>query len=173
MRYLILFGVTIVNLIFMGAVFPNINIAGIAPDFIICTIVSIAIIEKNMTGAVLGLICGLTLDLLFSGAFGFFSIPYLATGAIIYYVCTKITYIDNYIVPFSLAVGAYLIKELLFGLLVYMMGINYSLSHIFIRYILPEAFLTGSFMFLIHFIFKRIYRSSRLKSKKPETLSRL
>lgn len=166
MRYLVLFIITIVNLIFVGAFFPNINVAGIAPDVIICSIASIAIIEKSMMGAVIGLICGLTLDVLFSGAIGFYAIPYFATGAILYFVCSKVNYFDNYILPFFIAVGAYFIKELLFALLVYMMGMSYSFSHMLIRYILPETLITGVFMLLIHFIFIRIYRSSSMKLKR-------
>ncbi len=168
MRYLVLFIVTIVNLIFTGAIFPNLNIAGIAPDLIICSIASITILEKNMTGAAIGLICGLTLDLLFSGAIGFYAIPYLATGAILYFVCAKMTYIDNYVLPFFFAIGAYFVKELIFALLVYMMGISYSFSHMLIRYILPETLITGIFMLLIHFIFIRLYRSSSMKLKNAE-----
>lgn len=168
MRYLVLFFITVVNLIFVGAVFPNINIAGIAPDVIICSMASITILEKNMTGAAIGLVCGLTLDLLFSGAIGFYAIPYLTTGAILYFVCSKMNYLDNYLIPFFIAVGAYFIKELLFALLVYMMGISYSFSHMLIRYILPETLITGIFMLLIHFIFIRLYRSTSMKLKVSE-----
>lgn len=173
MRFFILLCVTIVNLIFTGAIFPNINISGIAPDIIICTMASMAVMEKSLVGAGIGLVCGLALDCFFSGAIGFFAIPYLVTGVIIYFVCTKIKYLDGYILPFLIAIGAYMIKECVSALIVYMLDISYSFSYMFIRYMVPEALLTGVFILLIHFIFTKIYHSSTMQQNNYEDFKKL
>lgn len=173
MRYLILFAIIVVNLIFTGAVFPNINILAIAPDIIICTISSIAILEKRMTGAVIGLFCGLMLDIMFTGAIGFYAIPYFATGAASYFVSIRLSYIDRYIVPCCFAAAAYVFKELISALLTYMLGINFLFWHKFFRYILPEALFTGAFMLLVYYIFRRLYRSVSIRPKNLEDLRRL
>lgn len=173
MRYLILAAVAAVNLIFTGTVFPNLNIAGLAPDLIVCTMVSIVILEQSMTGALLGLFCGLILDMMFLGVIGPFSLPFFVTGAVLYFTVSKFQYIDNYLVPVCFAAGAYLIKELLTALIVYMLGISFSLPHMLVRYILPEALITSVFMLLVHAIFRRLYRTSSLKPRHSEDLKRL
>lgn len=173
MRLIVLAAIAVVNLIFTGAVFPNINIAGLAPDIIICSMASIAILEKRMTGAVIGVICGLILDLLFSGTIGFFAIPYLIVGAALYAIVRRISYIDRFFLPMGIAAGAYLIKELLSALLSYMLGYEFSLIRMVVRYILPELLLTGIFMLLIHLLLTRIYRSSSVRPSNPEEFKHL
>ncbi len=173
MRYLILFGIIIINVIFTGAVFTNINVLDIAPDIIICTISSIAILEKRMAGAVIGLFCGLLLDILFTGAIGFYAIPYFATGAAAYFVSIRLSYIDRYIVPCCFAAAALLLKEFFSAILTYMLGINFSFWHKLIRYMLPEALFTGVFMLLIYFLFRRLYRLVAIRPKNLEDLKRL
>lgn len=168
MRYLVLFVVAIVNLIFTGAVFTNINIAELAPDIIICTITSIAILEKSMIGAIMGLSCGLVLDLLFSPAMGIYAIPLFITGAILYFVLNNMNYIDRFLLPFFFAIGAYLIKELISALIANMMAYSFSFWQMLVRFILPEALMTGIFMLLVHTIMRRIYQSPSMKLKNPQ-----
>lgn len=173
MRYLILFAVAVINIIFTGAVFPNINISGIAPDIIICTISAIVIIEKRMTGAVMGLFCGLMLDIIFTGIIGFYSIPYFATGAAAFFVSARLSYIDRYVVPCCFAAAALLLKELISAILSYMLGSHFLFWHKFVRYMLPEALFTGIFMLLIYYLFRRLYRSVSVRPKNLEDLKRL
>jgi len=173
MRYIVLAAVVVINLIFTGAVFPVINIAGLAPDIIVCTMVSVAILEKRMTGAVIGLICGLTLDLLFSGAIGFYALPYLITGAILYAVVRAFPAIDRFFLPMAIAGGAYLLREMLSALFTYMLGSTFSLGHMLIRYILPEMLITAVFMLPIHLLLSRIYRSPSVRPQNPEEFKRL
>jgi rod shape-determining protein MreD len=173
MRYLFLALTVIVNLIFTGAVFPNINILGIAPDIIICTMASMAALEKSITGAAIGLICGLALDIMFTGAIGFFTLPYFVAGMCLYFVSNRIRYIDPVLLPAAFALGAYLIKEFLTALLAYILGLDVSLGHRFLRYMLPEMLATGIFMLLIHLIMKRLYRSNSIRPKGMEDLKKL
>ena len=173
MRTLVFSAASFIGLIFTGAIFPNINIAGLAPDIILCIIASIVILEKSMAGAVIGLVCGLILDLFFTGAIGFISIPYFLTGAVLYFVCSNIHYIDRYLLPVILTSCAYLFKEFTFALLAYMMDAGFSFGHMLIRYILPEAVMTGTFMLLIHYFFIRIYRTGAMKTKNAKDFKRL
>jgi len=173
MRYLTLAAAAAISLIFTGAVFPNINIYGVAPDVIICTAVSIAILEKSMTGAGLALVCGLFLDVLFSGAIGLYSIPYLVAGAVVYFVMQYVNYLDKYLLPALFAIGAYIVKELATALVVYMIGDSFAFGHMLVRFILPSALSTGLLMLLIHLIFRRIYRSPSMKARRGEDFKRL
>ncbi len=173
MRYIMLAAVAAVNLILYGGVFVNLNIAGIAPDILICSMVSIALVEKNMTGAIIGGICGIVLDIMFTGMIGSYAIPLFITGAILYFASSQMRYVDNFLVPFLLAMGAYFIKELISALVVYMLGYSFSLPFMLVRYILPETLVTGVFMLLVHIIFRRIYRSPTMRPKYIDDIKKL
>lgn len=165
MRYVFFLVVTIINLILTGAVFPNINIAGIYPDVIMCSIVSIAMLERSMAGAMVGLASGLVLDLFFSGTIGLYALPYFIIGAGMYFAASRIKYIDRFLLPLGFVVGGYFLKEFIMATLVYMLGVKFTLSNMFLRIMLPQAVATGLFMILVHFVFSRIYRSPSMKIK--------
>lgn len=172
MRYIIFAAVAAVNLIFANAVFPNINIAGVAPDIIICSAVSIVLLDNSMAGAWIGLICGLGLDL-YTGTIGFYALSYFLAAAFSFFVRRNIYYIDKVILPFSFAVGAYFVKETTAALLAYILDKEFSLASMFIRYILPEAAFTGVFMFLVYFVMRRVYRIRSVKRKDSEELKKI
>lgn len=172
MRYLILLGISFVDLIFANTIFPNINIAGVAPDIIICTMVSIIILENSMMGAWVGLFCGLAIDL-FAGVIGFYSLPYFLTGAFVYFIRNNVHYFDRFLMPVSFAAGACIFKELLISILAYMLNKQFSLSHMFFRYFLPEAALTAAFMLLIHFLLTKLYKLNYLKKKSDRDFKHL
>ncbi len=173
MRLIMLFASVVINLILTGTVFVNLNIAGIAPDLLICTMVSIALLEKSMMGAVVGGICGLAFDIMFTGIIGSYTIPLFLTGALLYFTSTQIRYMDNYLIPFIFAVSAYFIKELFSALVVYMLGYSFSLPYMLIRYILPETLVTGIFMLVVHTIFRRIYSSPAMRPKYIDDIKKL
>ena len=173
MRYVFFAAVALVNLIFTGTVFPNINIAGIYPDIIMCTIVSISLIEKSMAGAMVGLACGLVLDLLFSGTIGLYALPYFVAGAVVFFISKKLRYMDRFLIPISFVLGGYFLKEIISTLLVYMLGVEFSFSHMFVRFMLPQAFETAILMILIHLLFIKFYRSSSMKIKSNDEFKHL
>ncbi len=173
MRYIMFAAIAVANLIFTGAVFPNINAAGLSPDIIICSMASIVILEKRMSGAVIGLFCGLLLDMLFSGVIGFYTLPYLITGAVLYAVVKRISYIDRFFMPMLIASGAYIFKQALSALITYMLGSEFSIWNMLLRYILPEMLFTGMFMLLYHLLLGRIYRNPSVHPVNPEEFKRL
>lgn len=173
MRLIMLFAAVVINLILSGTVFVNLNIAGLAPDILICTMASIVLLEKSMMGAIIGGICGIAMDIMFTGIIGSYSIPLFLTGAFLYFISNQIRYMDNYLVPFLMAAGAYFIKELITALIVYMLGYSFSLPFMFARYILPETLLTALFMLIVHMIFRRIYRSPTMRPKYIDDIKKL
>lgn len=173
MRYLIFLAIAAVNLIFTATVFPNLNFSGLAPDIVVCTMVSMVILEKRFSGAIFGLACGLALDIMFTGAIGFYGLPYFVTGALSYIVSVRLRYVDKHLVPGCFAFGAFIFKELISALLAYMMSFHFSLWHMVSRYILPEAMLTGILMLLIHLIMRRFYRSVAVRPSSMADLKRV
>lgn len=173
MRFLVFFAAVVINLILTGTVFVNLNIADIAPDLIICTMVSIALLEKSMMGAVVGGICGIVLDIMFTGIIGSYALPWFLMGALLYFASNQVRYIDNYLVPFIFALGAGFVKELINALIAYMLGYSFSLPYMLARYSLPETLVTGIFMLLVHIIFRRVYRSPAMRPKFSDDIKKL
>lgn len=173
MRYVFFAVVTLISLIFTGTVFPNLNIAGIYPDIIMCSIVSITLLEKTMAGAMVGLVCGLVLDLFFSGIIGLYALPYFVVGAIMYFVSKNLKYLDKFLLPVSFVLGAYFVKEIISSLLVYMLGVQFTFVNMFLIRMLPQGIATALLMLLVHYIFSRIYRASSMKLKNSEDFKHL
>ena len=173
MRYIMLLAVAVVNLILTGTVFVNLNIAGIAPDILICSMVAIAVMEKNMTAAIIGGACGIVLDIMFIGIIGSYAIPLFVTGAVLYFASRHVRFTDGVLIPFLFALGAYFIKEMVSALIVYMLGYGFSLPFMMVRYILPNMIATGVFMFIVHAIFKRIYRVPAMRPKFIDDIKKL
>lgn len=172
MRHLILTGIATVSIIFTSAVFPHISIADTAPDIIVCTVVSLAILDGSMAGAYIGLACGLFLDL-FSGVIGYHAIPYFLTGSAMFFIRKNIYYVDKFILPFFLAAGAFFIKEIVAAVIAYMLDKQFSFIDMFIRYMLPGAAMTGVLMFPLHMIMRKIYSYKGIKKKDSGDFKRL
>jgi rod shape-determining protein MreD len=172
MRYLIFLAISVINLLFANAIFPNINIAGVAPDIIVCTMVSIIILENSMAGAWLGLFCGLVMDL-FTGIIGFYTLPYFLTGAAVYFTRKMVNYYDRFFLPAAFAAGAYLIKTGMNALLAYMLNMQFTFSNMLLRYFLPEAAATAALMFLVHMILRKLYSLNYLKRKSGQDFRKL
>lgn len=172
MRYLILLAITFVNLIFENTVFPNINIAGAYPDIVICTIASLAILDENMAGAWIGLVCGLGMDL-FVGVIGFNALPYFITGVAAFYAKKNIRYIDKVFLPLAFAAGAYFLRQVMSAIFAYMIDKQFSLGELFVRYMLPQALLTVVLMLLVHYIMRLLYRTRLMKMKSARDFKRL
>ncbi len=173
MRIIMLACVAVINLILTGTVFVNINIAGISPDILICSMAAIALFEKNMMSALIGGICGITLDIMFSGIIGFYTIPLFLAGAVLYFVCNRLRYADNILIPSLLAAGTVFLKELISALIVYMLGYSFSLPFMMARYILPGTLVTALFMPLVHLAFTQIYRSPAMRPKYIDDIKKL
>ncbi len=172
MRYLILLAITFVDLIFANTIFPNINIAGIAPDIVICTVASLAILDDSMVGAWIGLACGLGMDL-FMRPIGFNAMPLFLTGAAAFFVRKNVGYIDKVFLPIAFAAGAYFFRQGLSAILAYMLDLKFSLGELFLEYMLPQAVMTVALMLLVHYIMRRIYDTKVMKKKSASDFKRL
>ena len=126
-----------------------------------------------MSGALIGLACGLILDLFFSGTIGLYALPYFVVGALAYFISKNLRYVDKFLMPVIFAVGGYIVKEVISSLLVYMLGVEFSFIYMFIRFMLPKALFTGALMLLIHFLFTRLYRFSSMKIKSDSDFKHL
>jgi len=157
MRYVVLAGLALLNFILTGAVFPYVHIAGIYPDILLCMMVSMIIVEKNMGAAYFGMFGGLLLDIVYASAIGFFALPYLATGVMFYYFRSS-RYFDAVLLPALSVLVMYMIKELISCVIVLSMGIAFDFWIYLVRYVLPGAAFSAAAMVLVHFWMTRLLR---------------
>ena len=103
----------------------------------------------------------------------FYTIPYFATGALLFFVGRRLRYLDKFFIPALIAFGACIVRDLISALIVYMMAVEYNFGHMFARYMLPDAALTAVLMLLVYHIFSKIYQHSMIKYKNTKDFNRL
>jgi rod shape-determining protein MreD len=161
---------TLINIAFTGGVFGAASPWGLAPDLMICFMASIAIMEKSMAGMWLGIINGLILDILFSGALGFYAIPYAVCGSAFYFFSKRFRFMDNFFAPAGMAVIGFVIKDIVLMIVTYLVGIKINAGFIFVRFTLLSALETGLIMLALHILVRWLYRVRALKTLRYDDL---
>ncbi|NDL67949.1 rod shape-determining protein MreD [Anaerotalea alkaliphila] len=114
MRMLVMGILLVLNIVFQSTLSPAIAINGVVPNFMMVTIVSFAILRGRVEGALIGLVFGLTQDILFGDVIGFYLLLYFYAG----FLCGHLNrafYRESIMIPLVM-VG---ISEFLFNMLVY------------------------------------------------------
>ncbi len=84
MRYAVFLLATLISAIFSCAVFPRAPILGVQPDLCLAFMLSMVFLEKTLTPVFYLSASGLMMDIFFSRAFGFYTLPYLIIGVLAY-----------------------------------------------------------------------------------------
>lgn len=112
MRYVVLFGITLISTLLQGAVFAQMGLLGGQPDLMLAVMVALVMAESTLTPVLYFSAGALVLDVLTGNAIGIYSLPYTMTGLFVYFAymrrpCQK--------VPQALVVGgaAWACKDLL------------------------------------------------------------
>ena len=112
MRYLILTLFALVSVLLTGSVLVQWTIFGIQIDLILVFLLAMVNEEKTPMPILFFGIASVGLDLLFSLALGYYSLPYVVVGLLAYWVVTKWPVKKLIAAPIFGAVG-WIIKELL------------------------------------------------------------
>jgi rod shape-determining protein MreD len=79
-RLLALAAVLVVAVLIQSTVLARLRLAGVRPDLLVLTVVSVAVATDPTTGAVFGFVAGLVADLLFDLPVGVSALVYTAVG---------------------------------------------------------------------------------------------
>jgi len=133
--------------------FARLNIAGIRPDFMLAVVVSYGVLLGSMQGALIGGIGGLVMDIIVGRYLGLNALLYLlaGVGGGLFY---QKFYADNIIVPSATAMVVSVAKDIVFALIMWIMGVSYGFGWILVQYIIPCALFTGGVCLLVHLILK-------------------
>ena len=85
-RFVFIALIIILNLFFSGGLFVQFNIIGIQPDLLMTAMVCMLMYERTFTPIGMAIIGGLMIDVVLSPAMGFYTIPYIIIGLVIYYL---------------------------------------------------------------------------------------
>ena len=122
-------------------VFHKLALANVVPNLLLILTVCYSYMRGRTSGEVIGLVCGLMLDMMYGSVIGLYAFIFMTIGFLCGY-CQKIYFTDNYILPCVL-VG---LSDLVYGFYYYIkeflvrgkLHFTFYFSHI----ILPELIYT-------------------------------
>lgn len=143
----------LIALYFDTIFFQLFNINGICPDVLMAVIVSIGVLRGQRWAGLIGVGVGLFMDVVFGRLIGLNGICYMlaGVGAGIFY---NKFYADNVIIPAAVAFGAAVVKGLIHGVALKLLGGNVVFITVLTVYTLPSALLTAIVCVLVHIVFK-------------------
>ena len=95
-------------------VFHKLALANVVPNLLLILTVCYSYMRGRTSGEVIGLVCGLMLDMMYGSVIGLYAFIFMTIGFLCGY-CQKIYFTDNYILPCVL-VG---LSDLVYGFYYY------------------------------------------------------
>ncbi|MBQ9941417.1 MAG: hypothetical protein IJP03_00270 [Christensenellaceae bacterium] len=162
MRYLILFGISLVSVLLGSAVLPVWTVFGIQLDLVLAAMVSMVLHERTLTPVFYLAGGSIVMDILFGPGIGFYSVPYFVAGLMVYVFALAKSPVRLMAVPIVAAV-AYLLKELITAFLTMLLGMGANVGKTLLTYSIPGALLAALLCFGVHFLFARLYQYNFLR----------
>ena len=132
----------LISFILQTTVFRALDFSGIVPNLMIILTSSYAFMRGDKSGMIIGMFCGLLVDIFFGTYLGFYALIYMYIGFIIGKF-NKIFFPENILLPLALIVSA----DFLFGfvcyVLLFMFRNKFNISYYTINVILPEVVYTA------------------------------
>lgn len=126
--------------ILQSTVFTWFNLGGITPNLFIVLTASFGFMRGDKEGMIIGFICGILMDIFFSGYMGVYALVYMYIG-FFNGKFKKIFYPDDIKLPITLIV----FSDLVYGLLCYFSFLlrgRFHFTYYFVHIILPEVVYT-------------------------------
>ena len=155
MRYLTLFGISVVSMILTACISPNMPIFGAQIDYILAFMLAMVMMEKTMTPVFYCSGVAVFMDAFFSKAFGFYILQYLLTGLMIYCFIRKKNIKFGGII--GLAAVSWMIREWIGVILCFFMDAPVGLGLRIIHSILPGAVPQILVSMLVYYLIKKLY----------------
>ncbi len=165
MRYIVLVLIGSLSVVVSGSLITGIDLAGMQLDLVLLITVSLALIEKTSMPIVFAALTGLFMDILFSTVLGVYAISYTVTTATVFFLFRHSTRF-NFLFLFAAGAGAYLVKEVMMGVVVYALGARFDFLSLLARYTLPSALLAGGLIFPAYWLLSRLMKRNLMRPRK-------
>lgn len=141
-RFIFTFLSIIISFILQTTLFRYIDFGGIVPNLLIILCASYAFMRGDKAGALIGLFCGLLVDIFFGTILGFYSLIYMYIGFIIGKF-NKIFFPENIILPIGLIVTSDFVYGFVCYVLLFMFRNKFDLGYYMSHVIMPEVVYTA------------------------------
>ena len=131
------------------------QIFGIKPNLLFVFVVCIALFGGSIEGGMVGLLCGVIIDVIGHGAFGINSLAYLYIGVIVGYLCINF-FRGGVIVAIGFVFGTSIVCGLLYYTFTYFMWGDTNLLLVLLRKIIPETIYNTVITLPIYFLLEKI-----------------
>ena len=132
----------LISFILQTTVFRALDFSGIVPNLMIILTSSYAFMRGDKSGMIIGMFCGLLVDIFFGTYLGFYALIYMYIGFIVGKF-NKIFFPENILLPLALIVSS----DFLFGfvcyVLLFMFRNKFNISYYTVNVILPEVVYTA------------------------------
>lgn len=160
-RFISIALIIILNLFLSGGLFVQINIVGIQSDLLMTAMICMLMYERTFTPIGMAMIGGLIIDVVLSPAIGFYTIPYIIIGLIIYYLYPWMHQKGRWIGLIAVA-GGTIVNDLIHEIIALFLGHSQNIWSMFLRYTLPSAVLNCVMAVVLLWLFKKLYHKGWL-----------
>ena len=154
-RFLFTFFSIIISFILQTTIFRYFDFGGIVPNLMIILTAAYSFMRGDRSGMMIGLFCGLLVDIFFGTYLGFYALIYMYLGFIIGKF-NKIFYPENILLPLSLIVAADFLYGFVCYVLLFMFRNKFDLGYYMMHVIIPEMVYTTLVAVFIYPILIRI-----------------
>ena len=159
MRYVILIAIALFSALITGGVSPQLAIFGAEPDLLLIVMLSMELREKTLTPAIVCSVAAIFIDAFYAPAIGYYSLPYLIIGLIVYFVFAK-REVGAIIIPMIVCAASWVVKELLSAAFAFFLGNTFDFFHIFVTSTLPGIPVHAVLMIPVFLLMGLLYRSN-------------
>ena len=163
MKVLIKILIIFLALVFDTAIFPNIGFLSVVPDMSLCVAVSFALLEGSLQGAIMGLGCGLLIDITCGSSLGFYALQYVIVGYLAGILSSRIK-ASKFLFPSVTIAISYFIKTGVLCILLFFRNVNTNFFIILATSLLG-ALLTALWMQPVHFLNRKLHNTRVMKYK--------
>jgi rod shape-determining protein MreD len=131
-------GALAVATILQAAVAPHMAVFGVVPNLILLVVVTLALFEGPVAGAVVGFVGGLLLDLLGATVIG----PWALVLCVVGYVAGSLSaamFAEGWLLPVTVVFVASLLSEISYGLILAVLGLGGPFWTSLVRIMIPAA----------------------------------
>jgi rod shape-determining protein MreD len=159
-RWLPAAGAILAAFILQVSIAPRLAVFGVVPNFMFLVVVTIALTQGPVAGGVSGLVGGLIFDLLGSGVVG----PFALVLAVVGYVAGLLSanlFAEGWLLPVSVVAGASLSTEVIYGIVLAVLGSGLPFWREFLTIMLPGAVYHTALAVIAYPLLARLLRTER------------
>ncbi|WP_408071129.1 rod shape-determining protein MreD [Butyrivibrio sp. JL13D10] len=145
----------IICFILQTTLFRALDFSGIVPNLMIILTSSYAFMRGDKSGTLIGLFCGLLVDIFFGTYIGFYALIYMYMGFIVGKF-NKIFFPENILLPLGLIISSDLLFGFICYVLLFMFRNKFDIGYYIVNVIFPEAVYTALVAVFIYPVLIRI-----------------